>query len=360
MPESKPKVVVVGAGVTGLTSGLLLLKNGYDVSIIAKHIPGDFELLSSKAGAQWSSHSGPDEFTFQEYDKPGYYEFLKLAREEPTSGIHEVLVDHYAHKDYVSAYKLPWFESYVPGFQKLDRSNFKFPSDDLVKGHRYKSVTITTPHYLAYLYAKVIEFGGTIKRARIDHINDANKYHHSGETPDLIINATALGARFLGGVNDLKMYPVKGHIVVVSNSCYNQKIVQPVPGSEVPGEAFYIMNRKEGGSIIGGCYHPVKIDEMDFKIDDKLTQRILTRAKKYAPELLDSKAFPENKPELDIVTVYVAYRPTREGGIRLEREGKIIHNYGAGGTGYQSSFGTAAGVLKLANEYIAKTKGSKL
>ena len=38
---SKPHVVVLGAGVTGLTSALFLAEAGYEVTVVAAHVPGD-------------------------------------------------------------------------------------------------------------------------------------------------------------------------------------------------------------------------------------------------------------------------------------------------------------------------------
>lgn len=39
--SSKGHVVVLGAGVTGLTSAVFLTEAGYEVTIIAAHVPGD-------------------------------------------------------------------------------------------------------------------------------------------------------------------------------------------------------------------------------------------------------------------------------------------------------------------------------
>jgi D-amino-acid oxidase len=39
-----PKVNVVGAGVQGLTVALILQKQGYDVTVIAKYWPGDLSI----------------------------------------------------------------------------------------------------------------------------------------------------------------------------------------------------------------------------------------------------------------------------------------------------------------------------
>ena len=44
----------------------------------------------------------------------------------------------------------------------------------------------------------------------------------------------------------------------------------------------------------------------------------------------------------------VKYNRDKDGHIRLEREGRIIHNYGHGGAGYTLSWGCAEAVAALA------------
>ena len=48
-------VVVVGAGVSGLTTALQLAKRGVSVTVVAKHMPGDYdiEFASPWAGANY-------------------------------------------------------------------------------------------------------------------------------------------------------------------------------------------------------------------------------------------------------------------------------------------------------------------
>ena len=45
--------------------------------------------------------------------------------------------------------------------------------------------------------------------------------------------------------------------------------------------------------------------------------------------------------------VKVGLRPFRRGGIRLEAEGRVIHNYGHGGSGFTVSWGCAEAVARL-------------
>jgi D-amino-acid oxidase len=71
------------------------------------------------------------------------------------------------------------------------------------------------------------------------------------------------------------------------------------------------------------------------------TQDILTRTKK-----LDKKL---DSPSTEVLASFAGLRPSREGGARIERTdipvngvSKIlVHNYGAGGTGFQAGYGMA-------------------
>jgi D-amino-acid oxidase len=46
------RIIVIGAGVTGLTTALLLKQKGYHVIVVAKYLPGDtnIEYTSPYAG----------------------------------------------------------------------------------------------------------------------------------------------------------------------------------------------------------------------------------------------------------------------------------------------------------------------
>ncbi|PKB93750.1 hypothetical protein RhiirA5_507855 [Rhizophagus irregularis] len=64
------RIVVLGAGVSGLTTATLLLQQekAIKVHIVAKHFPGDLsgEYTSPWAGAHWRSHAAKDEIREQE------------------------------------------------------------------------------------------------------------------------------------------------------------------------------------------------------------------------------------------------------------------------------------------------------
>jgi D-amino-acid oxidase len=87
--------------------------------------------------------------------------------------------------------------------------------------------------------------------------------------------------------------------------------------------------------------------------DPSLAVRIMKRAIDLCPELV-----PEGKgiEALSVVRHGVGLRPMRTGSIRVEKEVidgvTVIHNYGHGGYGYQTSYGCAYAVEKLVEEAL--------
>ena len=81
----------------------------------------------------------------------------------------------------------------------------------------------------------------------------------------------------------------------------------------------------------------------------------MQRAVKLCPKLTNGRGIEH----LDIIRHGVGLRPIREGGTRVEREViedvAVVHNYGAGGAGYQSSYGCAQAAVDLIHECFPPT-----
>lgn len=77
------------------------------------------------------------------------------------------------------------------------------------------------PIYLNHLFTRFHAAGGSIARGSVQHINqilENGVQIFSGvksRAPDALIVCVGLGARFLGGVEDKNMYPVRGQTVLV-------------------------------------------------------------------------------------------------------------------------------------------------
>lgn len=71
------------------------------------------------------------------------------------------------------------------------------------------------------------------------------------------------------------------------------------------------------------------------------TESILSRTRDLNPEM--------RQQEPEVMAAFAGLRPSRTGGARVEREEVIVdgqpkvlvHNYGAGGTGFQAGYGMA-------------------
>ncbi|KAL9111063.1 MAG: hypothetical protein Q9227_004496 [Pyrenula ochraceoflavens] len=197
--------------------------------------------------------------------------------------------------------------------------------------------------------SQLLAKGVTLRRATFSHIADAASAHGSGRPADVVINCTGLSARDLGGVNDKSVIPARGQIILVSNMSDAMYGISGTDDAE--DEACYIMTRAAGGgTILGGCYQK---GNWDPKIDEGLSRRIMERCVRLCPTLV-----PEGKgiEALDVIRHGVGLRPLREGGPRIEKERMksvwVVHNYGHGGYGYQSSYGCANAAARLVEDCL--------
>lgn len=155
-------------------------------------------------------------------------------------------------------------------------------------------------------------------------------------------------ASTLGGVEDKSVVPARGQIVIVRNVA---PAMMDVSGTDDGAdEACYMMTRAAGGgTILGGSY---QLGNWESQVDPNLAVRIMKRAVQLCPELTGGRGIEH----LDIIRHGVGLRPVREGGTRIERERIgdvcVVHNYGAGGAGYQSSYGCAQAAVKLVEETL--------
>jgi hypothetical protein len=84
------------------------------------------------------------------------------------------------------------------------------------------------------------------------------------------------------------------------------------------------------------------------------TESILSRTKAMLPSL--------HSPQTEILGAFSGLRPSREGGARVAKEildlkgagrqGVVVHNYGAGGTGFQAGYGMAVEAVSNVTEEL--------
>ena len=240
--------------------------------------------------------------------------------------------------------KGPWYKSVVTGLRDLEANEVR-PGYD--SGREFTSVCINTAMYLQWLVGQCLKNGVVLKRGVVSHISDAKNLSHTGRPASIIINATAMGSRALGGVQDAAMAPIRGQTVLVRNECHPMVCTSGTDDGAT--EMVYVMQRAAGGgTILGGTYDKGNWESVP---DPNIANRIMSRVVAIVPEIAGGKGVAG----LDIIRHNVGLRPFREGGVRIERqkldgETCVVHNYGHAGWGYQGSYGCAERVVELVEE----------
>lgn len=139
-----------------------------------------------------------------------------------------------------------------------------------------------------------------------------------------------------------------GQTCLVANYCPATVTRQNADGSW----SFSVPRNFEGGTIIGGTKEP---NNWDSQPSMEIRKSLLDKFAATYPAILGKDG------RMTVIKDIVGRRPTRKGGMRLEREktqdGKsIIHAYGLGGRGYELSWGVAEGVSNLLKEQLLSTK----
>jgi len=349
------------AGVIGLTTALLLSRDPkYRVTVVAKHMPGDYDIeyTSPWAGANYLPFSAKDT-PASVWEEKTWPELSRLAKDVPEAGIHfQETAVYNRKKDSESATgqwmselvsPAPRWKDTVPNFKPLSTASLP-PGYD--SGSGFTSICINTALYLPWLVSQCLKNGVVIKRGILRHITEAAGFHHSGKTADVVVNCTGISSSKLGGVEDKTVIPARGQIVVVRN---DPGIMCSTSGTDDgEDEVVYIMQRAAGGgTVLGGSYQK---GQWESQPDPNLAIRIMERCVKLCPALTGGKGIEA----LSVVRHAVGLRPLRLNGVRLEKE-KIegvwtVHNYGHGGFGYQTSYGCAQAAVELVARTLATTE----
>jgi D-amino-acid oxidase len=246
---------------------------------------------------------------------------------------------------------LPWFKDMVSEFRQVPKDELPPTVDSAIS---YRSMCINTALYLPWLVSQCLENGVIFKRSNLTSLTSAASLHQSEDPAALVVNCTGIGAHKLKGLGpdgtgDKLVFPARGQIVLVRNEV--EKMVELTAPIEGGDEMTYIMTRAAGGgTILGGCYQK---NNWESQPDLNLAQRIMTRAVELCPALTNGKGIEG----LDIVRHAVGLRPVREGGVRLGAswvdDVLVVHNYGHGGFGYQSSYGCSMAAVKIVENVLS-------
>lgn len=298
------RVIVVGAGVIGLSCAVRLLEDGHRVDVVARDLP--LETTSAVAAAIWSPYLAQPQDKVAAWATTSYAVFDELAEREPKAGVRMVL----GTEVFTRPEPDPFWRSAVPG---LDRET-ALPKG-YADGWTFAAPVVEMPGYLPWLAARVGELGGTITRLNLRVLPRG---------VDLVVNCAGLGARLLGA--DHGVVPVRGQVVHVEQFGLDRWWLDAAgPTYVVPRSHDIVV----GGTDEAGDWSRTPSPET--------AAAILRRASVLVPELRDARVLRHK----------VGLRPVRA-AVRLQREGDVIHCYGHGGSGVTLSWGVAEEVAALA------------
>ncbi|KAH8665817.1 hypothetical protein BGZ60DRAFT_56475 [Tricladium varicosporioides] len=223
-----------------------------------------------------------------------------------------------------------WYKSLMPNYRTV-------PASELPKGItfgvKYDALGMNPEFLLPWLKKELDRRGVKFIRKEVKSVVEAREVTGG----KIVVNASGVGARELAGDQDVG--PVRGQTMFVKTD-FNELVM--LEGTEY---TYVIPRAGSGGVIMGG----IKSDRLDSEIDMKLKPDILRRVNR-----ITNGAFKDVR--LSEVTDIVGFRPGRKGGLRVEREGGVVHAYGVEGAGYIYSFGVAERVKELIEGEASRLK----
>lgn len=319
------RVIVVGAGVVGLTCAVRLSEAGHEAHVLARDLPA--ETTSSVAAALWYPYRALPQDKVTAWSARTYQALVELAR-DPRTGVRV--------RDGVELLgpgspEQPWWRPAVP-----DLATVTDPAPGFPRGWRLALPVAEMDTYLQHLVDRLERAGGTVTRARLSAL----------PTSGIVVNATGLASRALAG--DSSLHPVRGQVVRVAQTGVDEWLLVSENG---PHERPLYVVPRERDIVVGGT---AQDGDWTLQPDPDTAREILARAAELVPALGTAEVLGHR----------VGLRPARP-SVRLETvrhadgsPGGVVHCYGHGGAGVTLSWGCADDVLAEVEALLGAAEGA--
>ncbi|OBG79623.1 FAD-dependent oxidoreductase [Mycobacterium sp. E3305] len=318
------QIVVVGAGVSGLTSAVCLAEAGWPVRVWTAALPQ--QTTSKVAGAVWlpprPAERAGDTLAWTAHS---LRVFSELA-DDPGSGVQ--LAPAMAVGELTATEAMSSAAALIPDLRPADPADLP---DGFGNGFRATLPMIDMPHYLDYLTRRLAAAGCDIE------VHPVRSLAEAADAAPIVVNCTGLAAGRLSGDDSVR--PLFGQHVVLTNPGLRQLFLEFDGGPEWTCYFPHPQRVVCGGISVAGRW--------DTAADPDVTERILQRCRQIEPRLAEAQV-------IEIITALRPDRPTvRVEGEPLDGahgEAWCIHNYGHGGNGVTLSWGCARDVVRLAGQ----------
>lgn len=349
MPRSDCDVLVLGAGVSGLTTAVCLAEAGMRVTILAAAPPA--ETTSSVAGAIWGPH------LVENSPRTARWALVTLAQlrefaADPATGV-RIATGVEATRSTPPASTPPAgtppppASTQSPGAPPAStRATAQKPPDWLrelgavpcpagslpggfASGWRYGAPLVRMPAYLGYLHARFEAAGGRVEAGLARSLSGVGAEHGAR----VVVNCTGSGARDLASDQGVRVF--RGQVVVAENPGVTEFFIG-LPDATT--ELVYLFPHGDilvlGGTEVADDWNQQPVPDV--------AERILRDCAAVDPRVTGARVLDHR----------VGLRPFRP-RVRLEAETPVaarashaagpavVHNYGHGGAGITLSWGCA-------------------
>ena len=314
------QIVVVGAGVSGLTSAICLAEAGWPVRVWAAALPQ--QTTSVVAGAVWAPPR-PSERAVQtlSWTEHSLRVFRELA-DDPATGVR--MAPALAVGDLSGADAMSSAATLIPDLRPADPGDIPEGWNVGRTGYRATMPMIDMPRYLDYLTQRLATAGCQIE------IHPVRSLTEAADAAPIVVNCAGLGAGAL--VGDDTVRPLFGQHVVLTNPGLQQLFLEINSG---PEWICYFPHPQR--VVCGGISIP---DRWDINPEPEVSERIIQRCHRIEPRL----------GEAEVIETITGLRPDRP-SVRVEAEplgrALCVHNYGHSSNGVTLSWGCARDVVRL-------------
>jgi D-amino-acid oxidase len=307
-------IAIVGAGVSGLTCGVLLAETGQSVEILAE--ASGTAITSGAAAAVWFPYDAEPTDSVISWALTTFRVLRKLSA-EADSGVSMIEIRQLSRQAEI---EIPLW-AFSLGATHLPKRSLP---RGFVSGYTLVVPLTDTTRYLDYLATRFREAGGQIRTpVYLDRLELVPQEFST------VVNCSGIGAKAL--VPDDELEPHRGQVVLVPRMNFSAALVCD------DSPLMYVIPRTND-CVLGGTNEL----SANWRADPEQSQRILREC----AEVLGIEAPP-------ILAERVGLRPYRRSGVclKVERLGdgrRLIHNYGHGGSGFTLSWGCAEAVIALA------------
>ncbi|MFJ4466296.1 FAD-dependent oxidoreductase [Streptomyces sp. NPDC089424] len=304
--DARGDVIVVGGGVVGLTTAVVLAERGLGVRVWTRE-PAE-RTTSAVAGALWWPYRIEPQQAARRWALRSLDVYERLAASPEVTGVR--LVEGVMGETDADA--AAWAAGRLHGLRAATPEEYAGPV-----GLWARLPLVDMAAHLPYLRDRLRAAGGLVEERAVSALAEVDA--------PVVVNCTGLGAREL--VPDASVRPVRGQLVVVEN----------------PGIRTWVVSQDAGGAMAYVFPHPGRLvlggtseeDSWSRTPDPSQAEAIVRRCAALRPEIAGARVLEHR----------VGLRPVRD-AVRLERatlpDGRVlVHNYGHGGAGVTVAWGCA-------------------